>query len=464
VTGSDAKPGIDAIRGALSAARYSPSLIALLSGGAVSAQHYNVKPGAVRSELEQKAGIQHTIINSAKRGWGFLQYMGMVSEMATRIAVYDAAIKAGKGEAQALSEAQDVTNFTMRGDWAAIRFLAETVPFFNARLQGLYRMGRGAAENPKRFLMRGSMVMAAAIALWAANHDDERWKALEDWDKNSYFHFFVGGMHFRFPKPFEIGALFATIPEMMLDYSDDGREKVVARRIGQMFMDTLSFNPFPQAIAPAVDLISNRDSFTGRPIVSQAFDRLKPEAQYGPHTSNVAIGMGSALGLSPEQIEFAINGYLGTMGTYALGVADVLADRFSSREKPTRRWDQFPLVRRFMREEPALGSKWLTEFYDLKKKIDEVYATDAEYRKRGLTADAAELRNENRAELAARESLTGAAKQMTEIRREMRRIQDSSSMTADAKRSRLDELMDRRNRIAAGAIRPVISRLEGATP
>ena len=42
-------------------------------------------------------------------------------------------------------------DFTAGGTFSAIRMLSQVVPFFNARLQGMYKLGRGAAADPARF-------------------------------------------------------------------------------------------------------------------------------------------------------------------------------------------------------------------------------------------------------------------------------------------------------------------------
>ena len=60
------------------------------------------------------------------------------------------------------------------------------------------------------------MVQAAAsVGLWLLNKDDERYKDLEDWDKDANHHIFIGdgpNDHLVIPKGFEVGAIFSTIP------------------------------------------------------------------------------------------------------------------------------------------------------------------------------------------------------------------------------------------------------------
>ncbi len=42
-------------------------------------------------------------------------------------------------------------DFTAGGTFAAVRIMSQVVPFMNARLQGMYKLGRGVGDNPARF-------------------------------------------------------------------------------------------------------------------------------------------------------------------------------------------------------------------------------------------------------------------------------------------------------------------------
>jgi hypothetical protein len=103
-----------------------------------------------------------------------------------------------------------------------VRFLTQTVPFMNARLQGLYKLGRGAVEDPRRFGIVVGGAALASMALLLAYKDDDDWKQREDWDRETYWWFKIGDKAFRIPKPFEIGAI-ATLAERGLELmaSDD---------------------------------------------------------------------------------------------------------------------------------------------------------------------------------------------------------------------------------------------------
>src|SRR5690606_25092640 len=141
-----------------------------------------------------------------------------------RIAIYENTLKAGGSKAEAAYQAMDVLNFSRHGEWKAVRLIIELVPFMNARIQGLDRLYRGAKEGTKEwhqfnkaFLIKGALLTAATLALLAANWDKEEYWDLPEHERDTYYHFFVGGAHYRLPKPFEVGAIFSTIPERMFE-------------------------------------------------------------------------------------------------------------------------------------------------------------------------------------------------------------------------------------------------------
>ena len=206
------------------------------------------------------------------------------------------------------------------------------MPFFNARIQGLYKLGRASKEDTARFTLVLSSVSAASLALLAAYHDDDDWKKREDWDRDNFWWFKVGGIAYRVPKPFEIGSI-ATLAERSAELMFDNE------MTGERFKTTLinnasnqlSMNPIPQAVKPILDVYSNKDSFTGRPIESMSMERLAPEYRYNQDTSYVARGISSAGNavtgdnfVSPVQADHLIRGYFGWLGSFTVGSLDIL--------------------------------------------------------------------------------------------------------------------------------------------
>ena len=458
VTGHGFKPGWDTAKGFVDALRNSPSAMAIMAGGAGGAHFYDTSPAGVRRML-QSQGFKDSVLDTPRKILHFVERAGAASEMANRIAIYDNAIKSGASKAEAIWRAQDMMNFTMSGDNKAMQFLIQTVPFLNARMQGLARLGRGAYENPKSFFLRGSLIMAAAAALWLKNKDDPRYKALEDWDRQNYFHFFVGDQHFRLPQPFEVGALFSSVPEMLLNYWNNGRSRELGTAAASLLSNQLQGNLVPQALRPALDVYANKNSLSGAPIVTPGEEKLAPGLRYGPHTSPLMVGIGQTLGYSPDQLEYLLRGYTGTLGTYGLSAADALARATGAAPSaPTMRADQMPLISSFVRNEPAMSSRWMTEFYDLKSSVDQTVASVNALRKAGRVQEAADLQRANPDLMSLQKPVLSTTEQLAKIRQQMIRVQSSNVSPAD-KRLQLDNLIAQRNRVAE-EVRPMIQRRE----
>lgn len=190
---------------------------AAFDSGYINAMDPEATARAMRKEMRSR-GFKVSVLDTPAKLFNAYQSIGSAIENANRVAVYNAAKRAGKSDLQAAYEAKDLMDFSRHGSWPVIRFLMQSVPFMNARLQGLSRLKRGFVDNPISFTIKGLLVGMAGAALWLAFRDDERYKELEDWDKDTYFHFWIGDEHYRLPKPFEVGVIFNTIPERILEY------------------------------------------------------------------------------------------------------------------------------------------------------------------------------------------------------------------------------------------------------
>jgi hypothetical protein len=121
--------------------------------------------------------------------------------------------------------------------------------------------------------------------------------------------------------------------------------------------------------------------------------------------------------------------------------------------------DQLPIIQRFVRQEPALATRWLTEFYELKQQTDQLTASLKKYQQEGDVAGAKNLVADNATTLGLHSSATAVGAQLSTIRRSMAQVQ-SSNMAPDESRVQLDRLILARNQIATAA-RPKLRQAEG---
>jgi len=416
-----------------------------------------VKAGTIVDTKEKMADMLAQMV-------GWYNELGDISEGANRASLYHQMIKEGSSHAEAAYAARDMLDFNSRGTAKAVRFLAQVVPFFNARVQGLYKMARAGKADPHRM---GSVIGAAALAsiiLMLTYQDDEDWKKREDWDRDNYWWFKIAGTAWRIPKPFEVGVI-ATLAERGAEVmaSDEMTGKRFSERLWAAVTQTLAMNPVPQMFKPLVDLYADTDSFSGRSIEGPTLDRLEPTERYRGGTSDVAKVLSKAgqattdtIGanfLSPVQVDYLVRGYFGWLGTSAVTATDYMGRAL--RETPARpemKLRDIFLAGNFVESLPSGSSRYMTEFYDQAKEVQEAYASMSKKYKEGNVEDGevinqreakGNLEGYNKAAFKYQDAMSSYAAEIRRIERET-----SPDWTPKKKREEIDRLTTERNRLA----------------
>lgn len=384
--------------------------------------------------------------------------LGNRGEAVNRASLYDQLRKQGIGHAEASLQARDLMDFSMQGTFASVRFLAQTVPFFNARLQGLYKLGRAAKDDPRKL---GAVIGAAAVAsvaLAAAYGDDDDWKKREEWDRNNFWWFKFGGTAYRIPKPFEVGAI-ATLAERGFELfaSDEMTGERFRGQVLKLLGDNLSMNPIPQLVKPMLDVYANKNSFTGRPIETMGMERLQPEYRFTDRTTMTARALSTAAnavtgavggqGPSPVQIDHMIRGYFGWLGTFVVTAPDmILRPLTDQREAPAqdqlRKWTDGMVSD--LRDAP---SRYVSQMYEQSRELEQAYGTWRQLVKEGRGQEAAEVRADNAEKLAKFKRVERTKEQVSSLNTRIRII-ERSNLPADVKRERIRDIQDRKDQIA----------------
>ncbi|EOX1555423.1 LPD38 domain-containing protein [Vibrio cholerae] len=442
-----------------------------INGNDPQAMADSVRKALIRKGLSEREirDYQNTIVTNKdqlnakmRKGWDKLRkrYMelGEGLENANREAVYEAALKAGKSKAQAVFEAKDLMDFSMHGSSKIAMFMGDVLPFFNARLQGLGKLARAAKESPIQIAQRGGMIAAASVALMLMNGDDERYQELPDWDKDLNWHIWVYGEHVRIPKPFEIGVLFGTLPERIINTAlfEDNLEDLRGA-FARNLVSTFALNPVPQVINPLFEAAINYSQFKGAPIENMADLSLAPEARYNEQTSITMREIGELTGLSPKKLEHIFNGYLGTVGGYVLSASDMVARSLGGYGvKPAMRPEDMPIVKAFYQgSDRAKSTKYLDDFYKMMSEAEELYRTVNDFRKEGRFERANELLEERGQILNARKPLKDTQKLIKQLNNEVNLILRDGILTAEEKRERITRKLQQRNALVAQAVRRV---------
>jgi hypothetical protein len=436
----------------------------LMLAGAGGDAVYDNQPGNIKKILRRELAdfddsraekLLKTVV-SPRRAWRAYTAIQQASENANRIAVYKAARAQGLSHAEAAYQAHDLLNFQQHGAWAAVRFATGTLPFLNARIQAFDRLLRSYAENRGAFLLKGSALVGLTMASMLLGQGNPQYQELEDWDRDTYWHFFAGNQHWRIPKPFELGTLFGTLPErairLMLG-KDQWRD--TGESIARMLGDTFALNPIPPVATPVLEDITNHDFFTGRPIVPESLQGKLPQLQEQPYTSPTLAAFSHALPdeapdwmRSPLRLEHAIRGYTSAIGMLGFTAADRLTRALGAfPDAPAKPWYESWVPASPVTTSPPRNTKWVDELYRMQQKADAVAQAVTQYGKNGRFDQADALERSHPKQLMARGQLDDLVKQIRDLNGRARNVL-KSRFPAAQKEQMLDNINEQRATIA----------------
>lgn len=391
------------------------------------------------------------------------QELGDKGEQVNRAALYQQLRAKGVSHLEASYLARDLMDFSLMGKWEAVRILAQVVPFANARLQGLYKLGRAATEDYRRLGTVLGAVSLASLALLLAYHDDPDWQRREEWDRNNFWWFKIGDVAFHLPKPFELGAV-GTLAERGAEwmFSDEMTGARFAQQLGALVSDQLSMNPTPQLLKPLLDLYANKDSFTDKPIETMGMERLRREDRYSDRTSELArllgqlglpdptqLAMGRWESLSPVQLDHLVHAYFGWLGTSITTALDFgIRPLVTDGEKPAMKLKNVFLVGSFVESLPASGSRYVTQLYEQAKEVEQAYGSFREALKRGDYDRAREIQEEDGDKLRQYKRIERVKRTESEIAIRIKQIERSPTLSGDEKRELIDRLKERKHLLA----------------
>jgi hypothetical protein len=461
-----------------------PTFMAALAGGGIfemGTAHEGNQAKLIK-RLIDKGVSETTILDTPDKIKAKLQSaldyyneIGNKFENANRLALYQKLIDSGKTHLEASYAARDLMDFSMQGQFRAIKVIGSVVPFFNARLQGLYKLGKdgisptyrvicnattgkplqeGDKMKAAKFSTISSAVMLASMALYGMYKDDEDFKRREPWDRDNFWWFKIDDVQYRIPKPFEIGALGTIAERTYEQISDENIEgKVFGERIQSMLANTFSMNPMPQMIKPMIDLYANTDSFTGAPIESAGMERLSKQERKTNHTSGLAIALGGisqaaarvltmnpqAEGFSPIQMDYGIKAYFGWLGATAASTADLAVEPFQEGTKVHK-----PIVDTlamgFVKTMPETQSRYMTDFYQNNANLQSALADMRHYAELGDQQKVMEIMQSKGNDLALAKVYDATSKRLAELRKATRLIEVNQNIPAEERRAEITRL------------------------
>lgn len=492
--GTLARPAIEIAHALTQIARRSDAFQEFLEEGGSTAGIAVYDPKNMRKLLnsmsrEGRSDILSNIV-SPKRWLDGLRFIGMAAENAPRLAEFTRARAAGKDIPEAVWAAQNITlPFARKGSSQTIRNISQITPFFGATLRGWAKLGQ-LFKDPKTAVetiaTAGAVITAPTVALWSLNKDNPEYWEKPLWVRNTFWlvpkSAVPGGSDEGFyyvPKPFEIGFIFASMPERILDsIARSGSLKSAAPEgssvTNEMLRSSVDFLksgvtgvlPLPPALQASVESLANYEVFTDRPITPQYLQARAPEYRYGQTTSGLSRllareGAEAGIPLSPQYLDYIARTFGGTVAKRLLQASDVLIE-----PSPAERLTGAEVVSQLtglsgFTDRPQEVSQ--TE-YDASRIIDRGEQANRDYnrlvRERAPRDELVAMRQRYAEDIRDYNILRDERIALDRLRRERRQVIGDRRMSPEAKRRRLDALNDRGSRIAERVFKKVSASRE----
>lgn len=322
-------------------------------------------------------------------------------ENGMRVARFERALKEGKSKKEAALNARDVNlDFGRMG--ADIRSWNMITTWLGPAINGIDRFNVAFARDPVGTTMKTAASITLPSMILYAWHKDELWfQELPEWERMLFWHFPIGGTKddpefvVRLPMPHQFGTIFGYLPTKLHEEFEKAHPEP-GKAIRESLAAAYSVPLVPTAITPLAEISMNQSFFTGNPLVSRAQERILPEFQYTPHTTQLSRQLAQLLATvpggvvserftSPIAIEHMVRGYGGTLGTLALQALDTNLKNAGFLEdinKPDPTLADNPVYGAFFsRNESARQS--ITDFYENAEDMERVVNTIRQEATRG---------------------------------------------------------------------------------
>ncbi len=401
------------------------------------------------------------------------------SDASTRIAIFkkekEAGLNKGMTEEQAVNfavmKARESINFMIHGNSKSLNAMRQMIPFLSASITSLdtvYRAATGynlppaeKAAAQKLFKQRAALMLGSSIAYAMLMQDDDEYKKLPDYikDNNWLIKNPLGEGFIKVAVPYEVGFLFKTLPEVAirgLYGNSTGKEMLKSYKDGFLHNLPTGGVPVPQAVKPALEVITNYSFFTGNPIESIGESRLPIEMR-GRNASETAkflsqSGLG-VIGLSPAKIDALMQGYLAEAGTFTFTLADQLVTTVQGKEPTSKNLAKQPFFKAFLTDPNS--NKAVADFYQIEQTANRVAQEFSTMKSTGLGKEAVEIieDEDKRRLMASAPALRRVATSMTAIRKAIEATNNNQNIPPDERREMVNKLTAQYNRVAEQGVK-----------
>lgn len=379
--------------------------------------------------------------------WHKYEKFGNLIEDSTRAGEFRRARNQGLSIDQAGQLAREITlDFSRHGKKG--QMINKYVPFFNATIQGTDKFIRTFKDNPMRAILNTVIwIVLPSLGLWAINHDDDWYKELDE--NTKYTNWAIplpGGTHLLIPKPQEVGILFGSGIEAVLNQMT-GTDPHGMKEWARQYAEAMTPSLYPAVVRPLIEWMTNYSFWTGRNLVPASLQKAPSEMQFTSYTSELAKSLGDtwlakSIKLSPIAIDNWISGWFGSAGRF---VANMLNDSISyvrgnSRPpEPAKYWYEMPVIGSFVRQN-GQNSEYVNRMYEIQKDMNDDYErSDAGKQRKGKKSSSNKPKELKQVDTAV-SSVSKLNKEIKAIRNDPKKDPDRKRQEIDQRRTKINDL------------------------
>lgn len=379
--------------------------------------------------------------------WNKYEKFGNLVEDSTRAGEFMRARKKGMSIDQSGQLARDITlDFSRHGKRG--QEVNKYVPFFNATIQGTDKFIRTFKENPMRAILTTTVsIILPSLILWAINHDDDWYKELDENTKYTNWCINLGnGAHLLIPKPQEVGILFGSGVEAVLNQLT-GTDPHGMKEWAKQYAEAVTPSLYPAVVRPLIEWMTNYSFWTGRHLIPTGLEKAPSEMQFTSYTSELAKSLGDtwlakSIKLSPIAIDNWISGWFGSAGRF---LANSLNDPISyvkgnSRPpEPAKYWYESPFIGSFIRQN-GQNSEYINRMYEIQKEMSDDYErSDAGKQRKGKKGSSNKPKGLQQVNTAV-SSVSKINKEIKDIRNDPKKAPDQKRREIDIRREKINTL------------------------
>jgi hypothetical protein len=427
--------------------------------GNIISNDRKVHKEALERVLEQKSGKKFVNVLTGKSLMGLLRSIADVSESATKVGEFRAALRKGTTPQEAAYRSRDVMDFNRAG--ISVRQANKVIAFLNANIQGKSKLLRAFKKNPAGFTARAfTSVTVPTIGVFIMQHymaNKEQKQTIDEapnWMTDTFWLIPVPGTDqvARIPKPFDLSILFSNLPERALKYTYNN-DKEAFDKFARKSMSDMALPTMISGLTPFIEGMANYSFFRQSNVIPMGEQHRNFEDQYDIDTTETAKllakgaekltgGEGAFKNFSsPRIMDNTIRGLTAGLGKYATSGIDVFLDKMNltdKPEKPKKGIGQQPLVKAFL-VNPLQGGKSTEKLYNMREKLTKEKGS-------------AKLENIPFKDDAKLRFINDRTSKMADINKLIRQIEESRKISAEKKGDAIRKLTKAKNKIAREAV------------